>query len=63
MAGITIPKKLLVFEYKRHKFYMDVLTPDCGLVHIDPKGQEIDSNVWDEQDAVDYVDGIEGLEE
>ena len=57
MSGIKVPDKVLVFQYKGHKFYMDVRKgDDVPLVHITPKGKEVDSNVWDEQEAVEAVD-------
>ena len=56
MARVNMSRKVLVFQYKGHCFYSDTLDPDAYLVHIDPRGKEIDSRCYDEDEAFAYVE-------
>jgi hypothetical protein len=58
MAGIVIPEKILVLEYKGHKFYADIISYDTELVHIDNKGNIVHSRCCDETEAMQYVDDM-----
>lgn len=55
MAGLHMPRKSLIFKYKNHTFYIDNIYPDMPWVHIDPKGKEIDSYCFDENDVIEYI--------
>jgi len=57
MAGVRgVPKMMCVYEHRGHKFYEDWINPGGVLVHLDPKGKEIDSQCYDEDDAREYVE-------
>lgn len=51
--------KVLVLKYHRHAFYENVFAEDAPLIHIDPKGRELFSNCFDEDEAMEWVDSYE----
>lgn len=58
MAGISVPDKVCVLEYRGHKFYADVVDEGAVLEHFDPKGRKIKSECYGEMEAMDLVDSI-----
>lgn len=52
-------RRVLVFEYKQHKFYEDPLSDDTPFIHIDNKGRERKTELYSEDEAIQYVDSLE----
>ena len=55
---VAVPRKVLVFQYKQHTFYIDPSDDDGVFTHIDNRGRSVDTAFYDEEEAIEYVDNL-----